>query len=63
VADQPLLADGPELELVMCPQTAGCKRNERDEQQQGYCDCDGDGTDHGAIKIRSSAQLIKIRIT
>jgi hypothetical protein len=59
MSNQPLLADGAELESVVCSDSLRRQHDDGDEQQYG-CSCgDCDGTDHGAIKIRSSVAMIK----
>src|SRR5688500_10075459 len=60
MAQQPLLADRTKLESVMCPQAPRRQCNDGDEQEDRGSGGDGDGTDHGAIKIRSSETLRKL---
>jgi len=57
--EQPLLTDRAELKSVMCPYSLRRQHDDGDEQQYRCSDGDCDGTDHGAIKIRSSVAMIK----
>jgi hypothetical protein len=59
MAQQPLLADRTKFESVLCPEAPRRQRNDGDEQEDRGRGCDGDGTDHVAIKIRSSWTLRK----